>query len=155
MKIGIIHPIMDVIGGAEQTTLSLLDALKNTAHEVTLYSTTKNIDIPSKIKICHVNRNSFPIGWNLQRMREVTKLFKKAEGEDLLFVSSGNLVLEDTEKVTMVYCHSTFESELEKSRTENSGLLKFYHNYIKKTTKRKIGSDEKTICKIDCQFILH
>jgi len=148
MKIGIIHPIMDVIGGAEKTTLSLLDALKNTAHEVTLYSTTKNIDIPSKIKICHVNRNSFPIGWNLQRSKEISELFKRAEGEDLLFVSSGNLVLEDTEKMTIVYCHSTFESELKKSQTEYSGLLKFYHNYIKKQLNERLEVMKKPSVKL-------
>ena len=132
MKIGIIHPSFEVIGGAEQTTLSLLDALKNTTHKVTLYTTTKNIKIPSEIKICHINRNSFPIGWNLQRILEIKKIFNKAKNENLLFVSSGNLVLADTQKTIIIYSHSTFESESKNSNYKNLGLFRIYHNYIKK-----------------------
>ncbi|MDH3312667.1 MAG: glycosyltransferase family 4 protein [Nitrosopumilus sp.] len=149
MKIGIVHPSFDVIGGAEQTTLSLLDALKNTSHQVTLYTTTKSIIIPSEIKICYVNKNSFPIGWNLQRLLEVVKLFKKAKNEDVLFVSSGNLVLSNIRKVIIIYCHSTFESELKKSQKKNSGLFIIYHNYIKKRLKNQL----KLLEKVNVQLI--
>lgn len=138
MKIGIIHPYFDIIGGAEQTTFSLLSALKNTAHLVTLYTTTKNVKVPSEIKIQHVDRNSFPIGWSLQRILEVKELFKKAKNEDLLFVTSGNLVLTDTEKRMIIYCHSTFESELRNSQRKNSGIFAIYHNYIKKQLKNQL-----------------
>ena len=144
MKIGIIHPSFDVIGGAEQTTLSLLDALKNTTHKVTLYTTTKSVIIPSEIKICHVNRNSFPIGWSLQRILDVKKLFNKAKNEDLLFISSGNLVLGNTEKNVIIYCHSTFESEFKFSNKENVGISKLYYDYIKKQIKDQIGLLEKS-----------
>jgi len=144
MKIGIIHPSFDVIGGAEQTTLSLLDALKNTTHKVTLYTTTKSVRIPSEIKICHVNRNSFPIGWSLQRILDVKKLFNKAKNEDLLFISSGNLVLGNTEKNVIIYCHSTFESEFKFSNKENVGISKLYYDYIKKQIKDQIGLLEKS-----------
>ena len=74
MKIGIIHPSLEVIGGAEQTTLRLIDILKS-KYDVTLYSTTKNIET-SNVKIETVERKSFPIGWSLQRDLEVKKLFK-------------------------------------------------------------------------------
>ena len=132
LKIGIIHPNFDVIGGAEQTTISLLNALTNTRHNITLYTTTKSINIPDKIKICHVNKKSFPVGWNLQRLLDNKKLFKKAENEELLFISSGNLALTKTKKTILVYCHSTFEPELRKIQTKKSGLFSIYHNYIKK-----------------------
>ena len=138
MKIGIIHPSFDVIGGAEQTTLSLLDILKNTTYSVTLYTTTKNISVPSQIKICHVQRNSFPIAWSFQRALEIKKLFKKAKNEDLIFVSSGNLAIADTKKIIIIYCNSTFESEIENSNRENSGLFVIYHNYIKKQLKSQL-----------------
>ena len=144
MKIGIIHPFLDVIGGAERTTYSLLDVLKNSKHKVTLYTTTKNINIPSQIKICHVNRNSFPIGWNLQRMLEIKKIFAKAKNEDLLFVSSGNLILKHTKKPIIIYCHSTFEPELKKCEESNLGLFRIYHNYIKKQQENQLKILDKS-----------
>jgi len=140
MKIGIIHPSFDVIGGAEQTTFSLLCALKDTNYSVTLYTTTKNVKTPPEIKICYINRNSFPIGWKLQRILEVKKLFKKAKNEDLLFVSSGNLILTNTDKKIIIYCHSTFESELENKKKE---FFTIYHNYIKKQIKHQLELLEK------------
>ena len=119
MKIGIIHPSFDVIGGAEQTTLSLLKSLHN-LHQVTLFTTSKNINIPSGNKIIHVSRNSFPIGWTYQRILEIKKLFKEAKNEDLLFISSGNLVLSNSKKNVIIYCHSTFEPELNKIKMKKS-----------------------------------
>ncbi len=144
MKIGIIHPYFDVIGGAEKTTISLLDALKDTSHAVTLYTTTKNVKIPSKIKICLVNRISFPIGWSLQRIIEMKKLFNKAKNEDLIFVSSGNLILAENKKNIIIYCHSTFESELKKLKIKKSGITIIYHNYIKKQLENQLKLLEKS-----------
>lgn len=138
MKIGVIHPSFDVIGGAEQTTLSLLDTLKNTTHKVTLYTTTKNVRIPSEIKIRHVNRNSFPIGWSLLRILDIKKLFNKAKSEDVLFISSGSLALGNTKKNVMIFCHSTFESEFKIINKKKNGWSKLYHNYVRKQIKKQI-----------------
>ncbi len=138
MKIGIIHPYFDVIGGAEITTISLLDALKDTSHAVTLYTTTKNIKIPSGIEICYVDRTSFPFAWSLQRILEIRKLFKKTKNEDLLFIASGNLVLTNTKKTVIIHCHSTFESELKNSQKKYSGYHAIYHNYIKKQLENQL-----------------
>ena len=143
MKIGIIHPTLDVIGGAEQTTLSLLKALNDTEHKVTLYTTTKNLQIPINIKIKNLKKSTFQIGWRLQRILEIKKLFKKAKNEDLLFVSSGNLVLSDTKKSVVIYCHSTFESELKNLKTKKSKMFAIYHNYIKNQLIQQIKLLEK------------
>lgn len=146
MKIGIIHPSLDVIGGAEQTTLRLIDILKS-KYDLTFYSTTKNIEI-SNIKIETVGRKSFPIGWNLQRDIEVKKLFKKAKNEDLIFISSGNLILSETTKPVIIYCHSTFDSELKISNTKNTGIYKIYHNHIKKQISNRIKLLDKSSVRI-------
>ena len=52
LKIGIIHPAMNVIGGAEMTTFALIEGLKKTNHSSTLYcvnppniSTSENFQI--------------------------------------------------------------------------------------------------------------
>lgn len=137
MKIGIIHPSFEIIGGAEQTTISLLKSLRH-RYEMTLFTTSKNINIPSGNKIFHIKRNSFPIGWSFQRIIEIKKLFKKAKNEDILFVSSGNLVLSDTKKEIILYCHSTFEAELKKISNKKNGFFSFYHNYIKNQLKNQI-----------------
>ena len=93
MKIGIIHPNLDIVGGAEQTTISLLNALTKTNHNITLYTTTKSINIPHKIKICHINKNSFPIGWNLQRLLDIKKT--NIKNENTIKVASPRFVPKD------------------------------------------------------------
>ena len=138
MKIGIIHPSFEIFGGAEQTTLTILDALKNTSHQVTLYTTTNSITIPSNIETCVIKKKSFPIGWNLQRMLENKKIFEKAKNEELLFISSGNLTLPKTNRIVIIYCHSTFESELNNIQKQNTGFFRYYHNYIKKQQKKQL-----------------
>lgn len=144
MKIGIIHPVLDVIGGAEQTTLSLLNVLNDTKHEVTLYTTTENIEVPSKIKIKNVKIFPFLIGLKLQRILEIKELFNKAKNEDIFFVSSGNLALVNTKKIILIYCHSTFESELKILEKKNSGIFSIYHNYIKRQIKKNLKLLEKS-----------
>ncbi|KFM14537.1 alpha-12-mannosyltransferase protein [Marine Group I thaumarchaeote SCGC RSA3] len=148
MKIGVIHPSFEVVGGAEQTTYSILRALKNTHHNVTLYTTTKNPEIPPEIKICHIQRNSFPIGWSLQRILDTKKLFSKAKNEDILFISSGNLILTDTKKNVIIYCHSTFESELKKLEKIKSGFTKLYYKYIQKQIKFQLELLKKSSVKL-------
>jgi hypothetical protein len=148
MKIGIIHPVLDVIGGAEQTTLSLLNILNKTEYEVTLYTTTKNIQVPPKIKIKNLKIFPLPIGLKLQRILEIKELFNKAKNEDIFFISSGNLVLTNTKKIVIIYCHSTFESELKILERKNSGIFSIYHNYIKKQIKNNIELLEKSTIKL-------
>jgi glycosyltransferase involved in cell wall biosynthesis len=138
LKIGVIHPYLEIIGGAEQTTLSLLKALKNTKYKITLYTTTKNLEIPDGIDICQIDKNSFPIAWRLQRIMDIKKLLNKAKNEDLLVISTGNLILGKTEKKIIIYCHSTFESEFNFLNRKNFGFSKFYFNYIQKQIKDQI-----------------
>lgn len=137
MKIGIIHPSFDVIGGAEQTTLTLMNSLKK-IYDVTLYTTSNNYNFPSDYNISFINRISLPIGWAFQRMLEIKKLFKKAKNEDVLLISSGNLVLSETKKPVIVYCHSTFESELKKMNNKKRALFSIYQNYIKNQLENQI-----------------
>lgn len=132
MKIGIIHPFFDVLGGAEQTTYSLLDVLKNSRHKVTLYTTTTSVTVPDQIKVSRVKRKTFPIGWGLQRILDAKKIFKKAKDEDVLFVSSGGLLLEDTKNPVIIYCHSTLNPTQKNLKSNNIVLSRIYHNYIKR-----------------------
>ncbi len=132
MKIGIIHPIMDVIGGAEQTTISLLNALNDTKHDVTFYTTTKDLTISNGIKTVFVKRLNLPLGWKIQRILEIKKLFEKAKGEDLIIVTSGTLSLAETKKPVIIYCHSTFESELNLLKIKYFGIQKLYNIIIKR-----------------------
>ena len=142
MKIGIIHPIMDVMGGAEYTTLSLLDVLSKTEDSITLYTTSENVTISKKIKVRCIKKKNFPIGWKLQRVLDIQKLFNAAKKEEIIIVSSGNLVLSRVSKKIIIYAHSSFESELNIINRKNKGIFKIYHDIVKK----RIDDQIKQLC---------
>ena len=144
MKIGVIHPFLDILGGAEQTTYSLLDVLKDSKrHKVTLYTTTPNIVIPNQIRVTCIKKNTFPVGWRLQRILEVKKIFKKAKDEDILFVSSGGLTLEDVKNPVVVYCHSTFEIPQNSGKNNSVNLSRIYHDRIERYRRDQLKILEK------------
>ncbi len=133
MKIGIVHSNLDVIGGAEKTTLSLIDALRKTNHVVTLYTTSKNFSINSHININRIYRIPLPFFWRYKRMMENEMLFKRAKNDDIIIIMSGGLTITQLEnKKMLVYCHSTFETELNYMNSKSKGLLKFYNGILKK-----------------------
>lgn len=140
MKIGIIHHSFDVIGGAEKTTLNLIDALCQTNHSVTLYTTSKLVQIPDKIRINKILRFHFPSFWRIQRMIENEILFNSARNEDLIIVMSGGLSISDLKnKDILVYCHSTFQEAINFVNSSSKGIMKFYHDLIKRKIAKQIS----------------
>lgn len=144
MKIGLIHPCLDILGGAEQTTYALLDILKDSRHKVTLYTTTSNAIVPNQIKVTCIKKITFPIGCRLQNMLEIKKIFKKAENEDVLFISSGGLALDDVKNPIVMYCHAVFkrpQKNLEKNKSVS--IHGIYNNYIRKRQENQLKILEK------------
>ncbi|MDE1726152.1 MAG: glycosyltransferase family 4 protein [Thaumarchaeota archaeon] len=137
MNIGIIHPSFKVFGGAENTTMHILDALKKTEHFTTLYTVEPPvIEETQNFKVHRTNRHNFPSFWKYQRMKEIQRLFSNANQEDVLVISSGGLSLEKTTKKVILYCHSTFEADYEFLHKKFHGLKSQYYKIIQKNVKR-------------------
>ncbi len=137
MKIGFIHASLDMLGGAEQITYSLLDLLKDSRHKVTLYTTTTNAIVPDQIKVTHIKRNPLLCKIPGRRLQEILldkQIFKKIKDEDILFISNaGGLRLEEIKNPTVMYCHSTLESPKRNVKKSNMlGVSRIYYNYIEK-----------------------
>jgi len=115
LKIGLIHPYFRLMGGAEQTTLCLIDGLKKTNHLTTLYtcdtppiSETKNFKINKFQSIIPV------IIYNYQKWQDFRKLYKNSEKEDVIIICGGGLMLDKINvNNVFLYCHSAFDSEFE------------------------------------------
>lgn len=138
MKIGIIHPSFEIFGGAETTTLHLLNVLKKTNHLTTLYTVRPpNLQESENFKIHIVAKNNFPLFWKYQRMKENQQIFHDSNSEDVLVISSGGLTLENTpvEKV-ILYCHSTFEGEYQFVSKKVKGFLGIYHKIIQDNVRK-------------------
>ena len=126
MKIGIIHHSFDVIGGAEKTTLNLIDALCQTNHSVTLYTTSKLVQIPDKIRINKILRFHFPSFWRIQRMIENEILFNSARNEDLIIVMSGGLSISDLKNKDILQKKEIFVLKLERLLLQDNKLQSLY-----------------------------
>jgi len=92
LQIGLIHPYFRLMGGAEQTTLCLIDGLKKTNHLTTLYtndtppiSETKNFKINKFQSIMPV------IIYNYQKWQDFRKLYQNSEKEDVIIICGGGL----------------------------------------------------------------
>ena len=92
MKIGIIHPYFDVIGGAEITSLSLIDVLLENKIRSTLYCVkAPKISETDFFQIFQIKQKKFPLFWKYQRMTEIKKIFNAISNEDFLFIMRGGL----------------------------------------------------------------
>ena len=136
MNIGIIHGFVGGGGGTEKTLLAILEALEDTNHKVTLYTFSKpNLDFKKIIvkSILPVSISAFGL---YQRLME-SKLVEKAKHEDLLIQASGGFTVPINPKQKLVvYCHSDFSSELEKTVTKYKGIWgKYYNLYYEKMKK--------------------
>lgn len=140
MKIGIIHPSFEILGGAETTTLHLLNILKKTKHFTTLYTVRPpNLQESQNFKIHKVAKNNFPLFWKYQRMKENRKIFFDSNFEEVLVVSGGGLTLENTSvKKVILYCHSTFEGEYHFASKKITGLLGTYHKIIQNNLRKSL-----------------
>ncbi|MHB8601062.1 MAG: glycosyltransferase family 4 protein [Nitrosotalea sp.] len=138
MNIGVIHTSFEVSGGAEITTVYLLEALMETDNFITLY--TVNPPQMQEVKNFRIHKipfRSFPLFWKYQRIKEEQQLFHDSNLEDVLFVGSGGLTLHasKTRKV-MIYCNSTFEGEYRFAYNKISGIRSAYHKIIQKKIKK-------------------
>ena len=109
MKIGIIHQYLDLIGGAERATFALVEALKDTKHEIVLYTTT-NTDIKESknVRIKKIN-TVIPYLWKLKDFWENKKIYSKTNDLDLIIVMDGGYAFRYLPgKKIILYCHSTF-----------------------------------------------
>jgi len=136
LKIGIIHGYVGGGGGTEKTLYSILDALENSKHSITLYTFSKPKIKSKKIKIKTILPLTIPFFGLYQRAME-SKLISKARNEDILIQASGGLGIPvvPTQKI-IVYCHSDFSNELENPSTKYKGIwsiyYKLYYNMLNK-----------------------
>lgn len=141
LRIGIIHPFFDVMGGAEQTTLSLIEKLKSTQNIITLYTVEPpSIAETENFKFHLIKKKNLPTLWRYQRMKEVKKLFKESQNNDVVIVMGGGLLLEKTNVDKMlVYCHSTFTEEDNFSRKKFNGIKGMYYKILQNNVKNSIS----------------
>ncbi|MCA9827184.1 MAG: glycosyltransferase [Nitrosopumilus sp.] len=136
MNIGIIHGFVGGGGGTEKTLLSILEALEQTDHNVTLYTFSKPKIKLKKIQIKTILPITIPFFGLYQRIME-SKLVAKAKNEDILIQASGGLSIPATpNQKIIVYCHSDFSNDLENKSTKYKGIwslyYKQYYNMMKK-----------------------
>ena len=96
MRLGIIHPYFRVIGGAEQSTLYLIEALKKTNHFATLYTFDSPAIVETKKFKTHIVHKTLSfLPYNYLKWRDFRKLYKTSEKEDVIIVTGGGLMLDD------------------------------------------------------------
>jgi len=140
LNIGIIHGFVGGGGGTEKTLFAILDALEETNHKITLYTFSKPKLSLKKTIVKSTIPISIPVFGLYQRLME-SKLVEKAKHEDILIQTSGGFsVPKHLNQKIIVYCHSDFSSELEKTVTKYKGIwgkyYKIYHDQIKKSLKK-------------------
>ena len=140
LNVGIIHPYFDVTGGAEMTSLSLIDVLIKNNIKTTLYCVTSpDIEQTNLFSIHQIKQKKFPMFWRYQRMTEVKNIFNSVSNENILFVMSGGMTLEKSNaKLVYVYCHSSFSGELEFANREFHGIKGIYYKIIQNRVKKSI-----------------
>lgn len=136
-----IHPFFDIIGGAEQTTFALIDKLKTTENIITLYTVEPpTISETENFKFHIIKKNNFPNLWRYQRMKEVKKIFKESQENDLVLVMGGGLLLERTNvKKIIVYCHSIFSEENNFTKVKFDGIRGIYYKILQKNVRNSLS----------------
>jgi glycosyltransferase involved in cell wall biosynthesis len=127
LKIGIIHGFVGGGGGTETTLLTLIEALMEHKHIITLYTVSKpTIQLP-KIKVQSVLPFPLPYFGLYQRYLE-SKLTEKAQDDDLIVQVSGGLAIPNRKgQKIIIYCHHDFRNETEKDVTKYKGIWSAYY----------------------------
>ena len=128
------------MGGAEVTSLSLIDVLITNKIKTTLYC-VKSPDIKqtNSFSIHQIKQKKFPMFWRYQKMMEVKNLFNSVSNENVLFVMSGGLTLEKSNaKLIYLYCHSSFSGELEFVKRKFHGIRGLYYKIIQNNIQKSI-----------------
>ena len=129
------------MGGAEQTTLYLIDALKKTNHLTTLYtcdtppiSETKNFKINKFQSIMPV------IIYNYQKWQDFRKLYQNSEKEDVIIICGGGLMLDEINIDNVIlYCHSSFDNEFEFINKKFSGVKEIINKIRQSFLRKKLS----------------
>lgn len=134
MNIGVIHGFVGGGGGTEKTLLTMLEALEETNHKVTLYTFSKPNLTFKKITVKSLIPISIPAFGLYQRVME-SNLISKAKNEDVVIQASGGFAVpKNPKQKVIIYCHSDFSNELEKTITKYKGIWgKYYKIYYEKT----------------------
>ena len=144
LNIGVIHGFVGGGGGTEKTLLTMLEALEETKHNVTLYTFSKPKLSFKKITVKSIIPMSVPAFGLYQRLME-SKLVEKAKNEDIIIQASGGFTVpKNPKQKIIIYCHSDFSSELEKTITKYKGIWgKYYKTYYEQTKKslKKINQE--------------
>ncbi len=140
LNIGVIHGFVGGGGGTEKTLLTMLEALEETNHKVTLYTFSKPKLSFKKITVKSLVPISIPAFGLYQRVME-SNLISKAKNEDVIIQASGSFAVpKNPKQKIIIYCHSDFSSELEKTVTKYKGIwgkyYKIYYQKIKQALKK-------------------
>jgi len=136
MKIGIIQSVIGSVGGNDMVLKSLLTKLKETDHEVTIYTIgTPRMDLSvfNIKKIKKLIPIKIPLFGVYQKMLE-PMLAKKAQHEDLLISLTGDLFLPAKKKQRLIFYSQNNYGDPTKTSTSkyDSGLWKYYYMPYKK-----------------------
>jgi len=140
VAIAVIHPYFDVTGGAEMTSLSLINSLVAKKIHTTLYCVKPPKIAESQYFSIHkIRQKKIPMFWRLQKMMEIKEIFRLIPKEDILIVTSGGLTMaKSNAKKIFVYCHSSFLSETKFLQKEFHGIKKIYLNIIQSYYKKSL-----------------
>jgi len=135
MKIGIISTYLKTLGGAERTTISLVEALENRGHDVTLYCSggVDNEDIArifgKKIhaKVVNTITFDFPLFGIYQNLINHSLIrFYRKENELLIDISGTVLPLWIGKIPEITYCHFPVTAELDRAGKYRHGFWRAY-----------------------------
>ena len=156
MKIGIIHGYFEIMGGAQQNTLRLIEALKKTDNFTTLYTVEPpSISETENFKIHKIPGIKFNYFLKYQRLKKIKKLFEDSANEDVLYVAGAGLVLAKTKVPKIVMrCHTTFDFEFEFVNKKFTGLKGVYQKKMQDIVNNSISllQDPKVQILINSDF---
>ncbi len=92
--------MLNLLGGSEQTTRSILQTLVDYRHNVTLYTMTDScIEIPDNV---HIKKQKILFNTSWEILYNTHKLFKKTKSCDMIIISSGGLSFSESNKNTIL-----------------------------------------------------
>ena len=136
MRVGLIHPAFDSIGGAERVSESMIKGIVNAGYDTRLYTITRAGSFPN-VKRSYAKFSFLSTKIELGNIWRTYELYNKANECDVII--SATLRVARTKKPTIIYCHSTFEGEVELVKTKPGGKLWLYRKQIHNQMKKQIN----------------
>lgn len=153
MKIGIIQSVIGGGGGNDKVLFSILKMLKETNHQVTLYTVGEprcDLKEYNIIKTTKVFPFKLPLFGIYQKLLE-PMLAKKAKNEDVILALTGDLFLPDSKEQRLIFYSQNNYTDPTKMNTSKykSGFWKWYYYPYK----QMINKMMKDIDKYNIKFI--